>query len=239
MDANFVKKSTSPSAAALPHHTAIILDGNGRWAERRGLPRLAGHRAGADAVRRTVETARTLGLRLITLYAFSSDNWQRPRTEVTGLFSLLSSYLAGETARLREQEIRLTIIGRRDRLPRELTRTIEASEEATASGRELHLRVAVDYSSRHAIAAAARRMPPRSTAPSSDLSRLIAMPDVDLLIRTGGERRLSDFLLWEAAYAELVFLDVPWPEFGRAELESALEEYAGRQRRFGRIAAAG
>jgi len=221
-----------------PNHTAIILDGNGRWAEARGRTRSAGHRAGAVAVRRTVEAARELGLRHLTLYAFSSDNWQRPRPEVNALFALLRSYLADETERLREQGIRLTTIGRRDRLPASLVVAIEAAEAATDSGRELHLRIAVDYSSRDAIARAARRIPHRSSAPREDLGRILSMPDVDLLIRTGGEQRLSDFLLWEAAYAELVFLKVPWPDFARADLDGALAEFARRGRRFGGVAAA-
>ncbi len=221
-----------------PHHTAIILDGNGRWAEARGLPRASGHRAGAVAVRRTVEAARAIGLRLLTLYAFSSDNWQRPRLEVNALFRLLLAYLADETEPLRERGIRLTAIGRRDRLSASLRGAIEAAETATAGEREMHLRIAVDYSSREAIARAARRMPSRSIAPREDLGRILATPDVDLLIRTGGEQRLSDFLLWEAAYAELVFLPVPWPDFGREHLEGALAEYSQRGRRFGRVAAA-
>jgi undecaprenyl diphosphate synthase len=221
----------------LPRHTAIILDGNGRWAESRGLPRVAGHREGATAVRRTVEAARALGLPLLTLYAFSSDNWNRPRPEVDALFSLLRRYLADETERLRANGIRLTAIGRRDRLPRALAAAIDAAEAATSAGRALHLRIAVDYSSREAIARAARRLPPRTAAPREHLARILGMPDVDLLIRTGGEHRLSDFLLWEAAYAELVFLPVAWPEFTRADLEGALAEFARRGRRFGRIAA--
>ena len=232
-------QSTSHDETNRPHHTAIILDGNGRWAEARGLPRVAGHRQGADAVRRTVETARTIGLPLLTLYAFSSDNWQRPRPEVNALFALLHTYLAEEAERMREHGVRLTAIGRRDRLPASLLRSLAAAEAATAAGRDLHLRIAVDYSSRDAIAAAARRMGAGSAEPAADLDRALGMPDVDLLIRTGGEQRLSDFLLWEAAYAELVFLPTPWPEFGREHLEAALAEYARRQRRFGRIAAAG
>ena len=224
--------------APRPNHTAIILDGNGRWAEARGLPRASGHRAGAVAVRRTVEAARAIGLRHLTLYAFSSDNWQRPRPEVNALFALLRAYLADETERLRERGIRLTAIGRRDRLPASLTAAIEAAEASTSSGRDLHLRIAVDYSSRDAIARAARRMPTRSAAPREDLGRILAMPDVDLLIRTGGEQRLSDFLLWEAAYAELVFLTVPWPDFAREDLEGALAEFARRGRRFGGVEAA-
>jgi len=233
-----MKQSTSLNIARRPHHTAIILDGNGRWAEARGLPRASGHRAGAVAVRRTVEAARAIGLRLLTLYAFSSDNWQRPRPEVNALFALLRAYLADEAEALRERGIRLTAIGRRDRLPASLLFAIEAAEAATASGRDMHLRIAVDYSSREAIARAARGVPPRSPDPREDLGRILATPDVDLLIRTGGEQRLSDFLLWEAAYAELVFLAVPWPDFARVHLEGALAEFSRRGRRFGRIAAA-
>ena len=238
LDSYFMTQSTSLRPHDLPHHTAIIMDGNGRWAEARGLPRPAGHREGAVAVRRTVEAARTIGLRLLTLYAFSSDNWRRPRPEVSTLFALLSSYLRDEAERLCERGIRLTVIGRRDRLPASLVTEIEAAEAATAGGRDLHLRIAVDYSSREAIARAARRMPSRSQAPCHDLGRILETPDVDLLVRTGGEQRLSDFLLWEAAYAELVFLQVAWPEFARNDLEGALAEFARRQRRFGRIRAA-
>jgi undecaprenyl diphosphate synthase len=225
-------------SAPIPHHTAIILDGNGRWAEARGLPRSSGHRAGAVAVRRTVEAARAIGLPLLTLYAFSSDNWQRPRLEVDALFRLLLAYLADEVEPLREQGIRLTVIGRRDRLSAPVRRAIEIAEAATANGRDMHLRIAVDYSSRDAIARAARRIPSRSHAPREDLGRILGTPDVDLLIRTGGEQRLSDFLLWEAAYAELVFLPIPWPDFARGDLEGALAEFARRGRRFGRVATA-
>ena len=221
----------------LPRHTAIIPDGNGRWAEARGLARTSGHKAGVDAVRRTVEAARTIGLPLVTLYAFSSDNWQRPRREVDTLFGLLRRYVDEETARLREQGIRMQAIGRRDRLPRGILAAIERSESETAAGRALHLRIAIDYSSREAIARAASRLPARAPAPREAIAHALGAPDVDLLIRTGGEQRLSDFLLWEAAYAELVFLPVPWPDFGRSDLERALHEYAGRQRRFGAVPA--
>ncbi|HZN55237.1 MAG TPA: polyprenyl diphosphate synthase [Candidatus Polarisedimenticolaceae bacterium] len=223
--------------ANLPRHTAIIPDGNGRWAEARGLPRPSGHKAGADAVRRSVEAAREIGLPLVTLYAFSSDNWQRPRREVETLFSLLRRYLDEETARLREQEIRIEAIGRRDRLPSGILTALERTESQTASGRAMHLRIAIDYSSRDAIARAADRVPSRSPARREDLARALGTPDVDLMIRTGGEQRLSDFLLWEAAYAELVFLPVPWPDFERSDLEGALEEFTRRRRRFGAVPA--
>jgi len=223
--------------ANLPRHTAIIPDGNGRWAEARGLPRPSGHKAGADAVRRSVEAAREIGLPLVTLYAFSSDNWQRPRREVETLFSLLRRYLDEETARLREQEIRIEAIGRRDRLPSGILTALERTESQTASGRAMHLRIAIDYSSRDAIARAVDRVPSRSPSRREDLARALGTPDVDLMIRTGGEQRLSDFLLWEAAYAELVFLPVPWPDFERSDLEGALEEFTRRRRRFGAVPA--
>jgi len=225
-------------AATLPHHTAIILDGNGRWAASRGLPRLAGHKAGASAVRRTVEAACEIGLPVLTLYAFSSDNWRRPATEVGGLFGLLREYLESETRRLRRHGVRLTVIGRRDRLAPAVADAIAAAERATSAGRRLDLRLAIDYSAREAIAHAAHRLSRRSTSPTAELSNLLGGPAVDLLIRTGGERRLSDFLLWECAYAELAFLDVAWPDFARENLDAALADFAGRSRRFGGVGTA-
>jgi len=198
------------------------MDGNGRWATARGLPRTAGHRAGADAVRRAVETAPRLGVRTLTLFAFSSDNWKRPAREVAALMRLFHRYLASEAAALQENGVRLSIVGRRDRLAPPLVRQIVAAERLTASGRRLHLRLAVDYSAREAIRRSARE--PACLG-----------PDVDLLIRTGGERRLSDFLLWECAYAELHFTDKRWPDFGAADLENALDDFQSRQRRFGAL----
>lgn len=199
-----------------PHHTAIIMDGNGRWARARGLPRTAGHRAGAEAVRRTIEAAPSLGISALTLYAFSSDNWQRPATEVRALMRLLRSYLRDETARCIAQGVRLEVIGRRDRLPSGLCDAIAAAELATAKGHDLDLRLAIDYSSRAALE---RGDPP--------------LPDVDLMIRTGGEQRLSDFLLRESAYAELYFTPCAWPDFDGAALATAVAEFGRRQRRFG------
>jgi undecaprenyl diphosphate synthase len=212
--------STSPTSAH--PHVAIIMDGNGRWATARGLRRTAGHRAGADAVRRVVETAPRLGIRTLTLFAFSSDNWKRPTREVSALMRLFHRYLASEAAALQENGVRLSVIGRRDRLAPPLVRQIAAAERLTASGRRLHLRLAVDYSAREAIQ--------RSTRDPACLG-----PDVDLLIRTGGERRLSDFLLWECAYAELHFTDKRWPDFDAADLECALDDFQSRQRRFGAL----
>jgi undecaprenyl diphosphate synthase len=229
-------------------HVAIIMDGNGRWAQARGRPRAFGHRAGAQAVRRTVEAARRLGLGTLTLYAFSSDNWQRPPREVAALMRLFRAYLAGETVRCVENGIRLQVIGRRDRLPAALRAAIEAAEAATAHCDAMRLRVAVDYSARDALVQAAARL--RGAEPTREaFARRLAevlhdplpLPEVDLLIRTGGEQRVSDFLLWEIAYAELYFTPRMWPDFGAADLEAALRDFRTRERRFGRLpqAAAG
>jgi len=196
-------------------HVAFVMDGNGRWATRRGLPRAAGHRAGAEAVRRIVRIAPGCGITDLTLYAFSSDNWRRPAAEVSMLMRLFAHHLRSETAELVEQGARLTIIGRRDRLPGALVSAIGATEAATAGGTRLNLRLAVDYSGRAAIRANA------------------LLPDVDLLIRTGGEQRLSDFLLWECAYAELWFTERMWPDFGPSQLATAVHEFHSRDRRFG------
>lgn len=226
-------------------HVAIIMDGNGRWAAQRGLPRVAGHRAGADAVRRVIEHASKEGIACLTLYAFSSDNWSRPAHEVKGILWLLGTYLRRETSRMQERGVRLQIIGRRDRLPRSLLREIDQAERATANGRGIHLRVAIDYSSRDAIARAAIET---VNALSEELPRCAESihllftqtltaecGNVDLLIRTGGEKRLSDFLLWESAYAELFFTDTMWPDFGAADLSEALKEFSRRDRRFGGV----
>ena len=215
-------------------HAAIIMDGNGRWAEGRGLPRFAGHRAGADSVRRVVKASPDLDITSLTLYAFSSDNWRRPRTEVSLLMSLLSSFLRSEAAELRESGVRLSIIGRRDRLPKSVLESIEWAESRTAGGRRLHLRVAVDYSARDAILSAALSA---GGEMSRDAIAQALAPDVDLLIRTGGEQRLSDFLLWECAYAELVFTPRMWPDFDGLDLRRAVEEFRRRERRFGTVPA--
>jgi len=225
-------------------HVAIIMDGNGRWATRRGLPRVAGHRAGVGAARRIVEHAPDVGIRRLTLYAFSSDNWRRPPTEVESIFWLLRAFLRLETQRLKEQGVRLQAIGRRDRLPGPVLRAMEKTEAATAWCRRLDLRVAIDYSSREAIAYAAAQAASRSKAAgsrqealSSSLTQALNAEDgdVDLLIRTGGEKRLSDFLLWELAYAELLFSDRMWPDFDAADLDAALVEFRRRERRFGAV----
>ncbi len=226
-------------------HVAIIMDGNGRWATARGKTRAEGHRAGADAVRRTVEAAADLGIGTLTLFAFSSDNWQRPAGEVTHLMRLFRHYLSEEAGRCAEEGVRITVIGRRDRLDARLRRAIERAEAQTAGGTRFLLRIAVDYSARDAILHAARRLPGSGDVSREAFSRLLAqahggepVPDVDVLIRTGGEKRLSDFLLWECAYAELVFTDRMWPDFDGADLAAGVEEFRRRERRFGRVGAA-
>ncbi len=227
-------------------HVAIIMDGNGRWAVRRGLPRSAGHRAGIQAVRRVIEAAPDCGIRTLTLFAFSSDNWMRPRDEVKSLMWMLRGYLRGETRRFIESGARLIVIGRRDRLAANLRAEIRRVERTTALGRRLTVRVAIDYSSRDAILRAAARLPAGRLSSREDFARALAPiaiadtvsppeSEVDLLIRTGGEHRLSDFMLWESAYAELLFCDLMWPEFGADELRAAVEEFHRRERRFGAL----
>jgi len=215
-------------------HAAIIMDGNGRWALARGMPRLAGHRAGAEALRRTVEAAPDLGIGVLTLFAFSSDNWRRPPEEVAGLMQLLAEHLRSETSRCLENSVRIEVIGRRDRLGGELPDAIAQAESATAAGERLHLRIAVDYSGRDAIAEAVRHAAHAGLVCRECLEEQLG-PPVDLLIRTGGEQRLSDFLLWECAYAELIFSRRMWPDFDASDLEAAVRQFHARQRRFGAI----
>ena len=227
-------------------HVAVIMDGNGRWAAGRGRPRPVGHVHGARNAKDIVESARALGIGVLTLYAFSSDNWNRPTREVHQLMALFRRYLASETARCVANDIRLTIIGRRDRLAPELVRAIVAAEHATAHCRAMRLRVALDYSARDTLLTAAAIAPERTPVSRESFARLLAhamhdpepVPDVDLLIRTGGEQRLSDFLLWECAYAELHFSRRLWPDFGHADLEAALRDFLARERRFGGVPAA-
>jgi len=224
-------------------HVAIIMDGNGRWAQGRGLPREVGHRAGATAVRRVVEAAPDAGVGTLTLYAFSADNWQRPVAEVTHLMVLFERYLEKELQRCRDNGVRLSVIGRRDRLRPPLVRAVERAETQTAAGRRLHLRLAVDYSARQALAQAAAAAPRGPLLGRDAFAELLnrvsgsrpAAPDVDLLIRTGGEQRLSDFLLWECAYAELLFVERAWPDFDAAALQSAVSDFQRRSRRFGTV----
>ncbi len=228
-------------------HVAIIMDGNGRWATAKGQLRTAGHIAGARTVRKIVEAAPDCGIGTLTLYAFSADNWRRPSREVALLMRLFRRYLISEVARCVTNGVRMKIVGRRDRIPAELLRAITNAESATRDGRTLELRIAVDYSSRDAILRAAQRLPASAFqdigSDRETFSRLLAevdngidvSRDVDLLIRTGGEQRLSDFLLWECAYAELYFTRRMWPEFSTVDLAEAVEEFRARERRFGAV----
>ncbi len=227
-----------------PRHVAVIMDGNGRWAKARGLPRVAGHRAGAQAVRRTIESAIASGVTWLTLYAFSSENWRRPADEVMELTGLLRHYLRQELKELTAEGVRLRVIGDRARFDADTRAELDRAEAATIGNARLNLNVALSYGARDEIVAAARAI--AAAAARGDLTaaeldeagfeRFLStagMPDPDLLIRTSGERRLSNFLLWQSAYTELVFLDVLWPDFGAAEFDAALAEFAGRERRFG------
>ncbi len=215
-------------------HVAIIMDGNGRWAVGRGLPRIAGHSAGAEALRRIVEAAPDCGIGVLTVYAFSSDNWKRPQVEVDALMDLLARYLSMETPRCVANGVRMSIIGRRDRLPDSLRESIDSAERETRRCDLLQLRLAIDYSARDAIVSASNRAGEHITRERFEELLGEAKP-VDILIRTGGEQRLSDFLLWECAYAELIFTRRMWPEFGPCDLQKAIEQYAHRERRFGGI----
>ncbi len=238
--------SLQPNGPVSPHHVAIIMDGNGRWAQTRGLPRTMGHRAGVDAVRRTVEAAGHAGVRYLTLFGFSTENWRRPQREVRDLLGLIRIYLRAELGTLIDNRIRLRIIGNRDRLPASLVRDFDLAERRTADLDAMTLTVAIDYGGRDeivravkAIAAAARSgaVEPEAITEATIAGHLFApdIPDVDLLIRTSGEARLSNFLLWRLAYAELVFVDTLWPDFGAESLDQAIDAYHARDRRFGAI----
>ena len=222
-------------------HVAIISDGNGRWATSKGLPRSAGHRAGAETVRRVVTAAPRMGIHTLTLFALSSANWKRPDAEVQGILRLLHEYLLTETTHCIEEGVRLSIIGRRDRLPATLRQAVADSEAATAKGTRLHLRLAVDYSAREAIYHAACRFYKVTELSPESFSNVLAevlrggSTEVDLLIRTGGEQRLSDFLLWECAFAEFVFLQKRWPDFTAEDLEAAVMEFNRRERTRGAL----
>ncbi len=236
----------SPSKDALPRHVAIIMDGNGRWAKKRCLPREAGHYAGMGAVRETVRAACDIGLQNLTLFAFSSENWKRPKTEVGALMGLFRAYFRSDMDELVERNVRMRIIGHRGRVAGDIHQMILDSESRTAGNTGLNLTFAFDYGGQAEIAAAARelaraaaegRLDPETITPELFASRLFtsALPNPDLVIRTSGEHRLSNFLLWQSAYAELLFLDVLWPDFGRAHLSEALETFAQRERRFGAL----
>ncbi len=233
-----------PEAAAVPRHVAIIMDGNGRWAKKRHLPRAVGHKQGAEAVRRAVEAARELGIGYLTLYAFSSENWKRPADEVDDLMGLLRLYLRNEVAELHKNGVRIRFIGSRSRLSRDVLQLVDESESKTAGNTALTLVIALNYGAQAEIVEAARAIAAkvqRGEIVLADISEdMLAahlltegMPDPDLIIRTSGEQRLSNFLLWQAAYAEFVFLDCLWPDFDKAEFQAALFQYHARERRYG------
>ncbi len=237
-------RAPTPGAGAVPRHVAIIMDGNRRWAQARGLPVALGHKAGAEAARRATEAATNQGVGWLTLFAFSSENWLRPAEEVTALIGLLRFYLRSEVASLVREGVRLRVIGDRARFGPDLTREIERAEAATADGARLNLTVAMSYGARAEILAAAREaaaaaaaglLDPAALDEAGFASRLATagMPDPDLIIRTSGEQRLSNFLLWQAAYAEFVFQDVLWPDFAAEHLADAIQQYGQRERRYG------
>jgi undecaprenyl diphosphate synthase len=235
MQSNLVCKATESTPASL--HVGIIMDGNGRWGTLRGLTRTQGHEAGVEAVRRTVAAAPFLGIDTLTLFAFSSDNWKRPKPEVDGMMQLIEHYVARETAPFVAAGIRLNVIGRRDRLPARVVTAIETVERDTASGIRLNVRIAIDYSGRHAILEAALHAVRGGHVDEATFSQCLATGsgyrDVDLVIRTSGEQRLSGFLPWEATYAELHFCKKLWPDFTGEDLAAAVRDFKSRDRRFG------
>ncbi|HET9334961.1 MAG TPA: isoprenyl transferase [Sphingomicrobium sp.] len=235
---------TGKDATSVPRHVAIIMDGNGRWASKRGLPRVAGHRAGAEAVRRTLKAAVKAGVQVLTLYAFSSENWRRSEDEISDLKGLMGYYLERELDELAREGVKLRLIGDHAAFGPQLANRLEQALERTASNDRLTLVVALNYGARGEIAAAAKRLAARAARGELDPADLDearfgaelathGLPDLDLLIRTSGEQRLSNFLLWQAAYSELLFTDTLWPDFDEQHFNAAIEEFAGRQRRFG------
>ncbi|QQP92106.1 isoprenyl transferase [Skermanella sp. TT6] len=239
-------QGTLTTTGILPQHVAIIMDGNGRWAKARGLPRTAGHRKGIEAVRRTVEAARELGIPYLTMFGFSSENWRRPEGEVFDLMQLLRFYLRSEIAELHKNGVRLRVIGDRSRLSGDIVTMIENAEELTRGNRALNLTIALSYGSRQEIAGAARqmvrdalegRLHPEDVTEEAFSGRLLTreIPDPDLLLRTSGEQRISNFLLWQLAYTELVFVDTLWPDFTKRDLEDAIREFNQRDRRYGAV----
>ncbi len=243
-----VEQSKPPLAAAknTPKHVAIIMDGNGRWAKNRLLPREAGHLKGIAALRQTVAAARQLGISYLTVYAFSTENWARPQSEVLSLMSLFRRFYHADMKRLQKENVRVRFIGRREGLDKDIADLIDQAEQMTEMNAGLNFTVAFNYGAREEMVLAAQslardaatgRLNPSTIGESMFSHRLqtAGFPDVDLVIRPGGEKRISNFLLWQTAYAEFVFLDVLWPDFGKAHLEAALHEFAGRNRRFGRL----
>jgi undecaprenyl diphosphate synthase len=236
--------STAAVPRALPRHIAIIMDGNGRWAKARGLPRIAGHRRGAEAVRRTLTAAGELGIPYLTLFGFSSENWKRPSAEVQDLMVLLRHYLRGEIAELQRNGVRLKVIGQLARLAPDIVRTIAHAESLTRENSQITLTIALSYGGRAEIVAAVQAIAAevaRGSLAADDVDEdclarhlfTADIPDPDLLIRTSGEQRISNFLLWQCAYSELVFTKTLWPDFSRNDLEQAIDDYCGRERRYG------
>lgn len=230
----------------VPEHVAIIMDGNGRWAQARGLPRTAGHKRGADAVKRTIRAASDLGIRYLTLFGFSSENWQRPEPEVRDLMALLRFYLINDIKELADEGVCLKVIGDRTRLPKDTVKMIENAEELTGSNQKLFLTIALSYGSRQELVLAAQRLAQKAQDGTLDPAEIDErlfethlhtrdIPDPDLLIRTSGEQRISNFLLWQLAYTELVFTETRWPDFGAAELDDAISEFRRRERRYGAV----
>jgi len=236
----------APNGAG-PKHVAIIMDGNGRWAKARGMPRVAGHRRGADAVKRVVRGAGELGIPCLTLFAFSTENWTRPADEVSDLMGLLRHYLRNELDELRKNGARLRVIGRRDGLAADIVRDIAEAEQLTRANTRIDVNICVNYGARDEILGATRRLAERAARGElepADIDEALferelftaGIPDPDLLIRTSGEQRISNFLLWQCAYAELVFVDTLWPDFGKEHLEQAIAEFRRRERRYGGVA---
>jgi undecaprenyl diphosphate synthase len=241
-------KPESSAVAGGPRHIAIIMDGNGRWAAARGLPRVEGHRRGVEALRRTVRAAGELGVAYVTIFSFSSENWARPAQEISDLFMLLRRFIRNDLADLHRDGVRVRVIGERDGLEPDILAMLDEAEELTRSNTRMTLVVAFNYGARQEIARAARRLAQEVVDGKRDAASITAdefgkfldapdIPDPDLVIRTSGEQRLSNFLLWQAAYSELVFVGVHWPDFDRAALEGAIAEYRGRERRFGGLVA--
>ncbi|MSP45920.1 MAG: isoprenyl transferase [Xanthobacteraceae bacterium] len=236
------------SAFAMPRHVAIIMDGNGRWASARGLPRGEGHRRGVEALRKTVRAAGEMGISYLTIFSFSAENWSRPPSEIRDLMGLLRRFIRNDLAELHQSRVKVRVIGERDDLDPDIRRLLEEAEELTKDNDRLTLVVAFNYGARQEIARAAARISVKIKAGEIDPSAMTAeligqnldapnLPDPDLIIRTSGEQRLSNFLLWQAAYSELVFVPTYWPDFDRAALESAIAEYHRRERRFGGLIA--
>ena len=251
--ASSTKQGTPPLQSAsdsfeVPRHVAIIMDGNGRWAAARGLPRVEGHRRGVEALRRTVRAARELGIAYLTIFSFSSENWSRPQSEIRDLLSLLRRFIRNDLADLHKSNVRVRIVGERDDLAPDIRALLQEAEELTRDNDGLTLVVAFNYGARQEIARAARRLvrevaagrlAPEAITPDLLAQNLDApdLPDPDVIVRTSGEQRLSNFLLWQAAYSELVFVPTNWPDFDKATLESAIAEYRRRERRFGGLIA--